>query len=98
MVLTIQVALKNFVDDVASLAVEQSLLKQLESIFTTETVFRLSDEEVRRLAGETKATTGERIRWTQKLAGLEEGLKILKGLDRFRTPSTRKHSHHVIES
>lgn len=76
----VQVALKKFVDDVSVLAIEQCFLAKLSGIFSTDVVCDLSDDDLRRLVGESAGIGKERSRLTEKLRVLEEGLLQLNKL------------------
>ncbi|KAF2664671.1 hypothetical protein BT63DRAFT_464767 [Microthyrium microscopicum] len=82
-----KVALKRFVDDVSVLAIEHCLIGQLSSLFEAMIVYEMEEEDVARLAGESKETAVERGRCAEQLTVLEGGLKDLKRLDKHRTES-----------
>ncbi|KJZ70525.1 hypothetical protein HIM_10069 [Hirsutella minnesotensis 3608] len=77
-----KVALKNYVDDVSVLAVENCLVQRLPEIISTNAICDLDDEDVCRLAGESPETSAERVRLAEKIRVLEEGLERLKRLNR----------------
>lgn len=81
----IQVALKKFVDDFATFAVEQDLLVKLETIFTPAKIFTISEDVIEDIAGETEESKMERESSTTKLATLKKALEVLKRLDRGQT-------------
>ena len=77
------------------LAVERCLVRELPSLFSPEMVFALEDDTIRGLAAETKDTSNERDRCSEKLAILEVGLRGLKRLDKHRamSPGEAKYSY-----
>lgn len=80
-----KVALKKFVDDIAVLAVEQCLIRNLPSLLNAEVIDGLSMAEVAHLAAEGEQSAEERKWCTEKLAVLEDGLSELTFLDRYRS-------------
>ena len=74
--------MKKFIDDVAVLAIEQTLIKHLPEIFTPDKVLSMEDEEIAMLASETEYAAVERARCASKLVVLESGRKALKQLGR----------------
>ncbi|KID82110.1 interferon-induced GTP-binding protein Mx [Metarhizium guizhouense ARSEF 977] len=82
-----KLAMKKFIDDVGVLAVEQCLISQLPSLFLSESILDLSDDEVIRMANESDSASLERTRCAEKLAVLEDGKSDLKRLESHRTLS-----------
>ncbi|KID95315.1 interferon-induced GTP-binding protein Mx, partial [Metarhizium majus ARSEF 297] len=80
-----KLAMKKFIDDVGVLAVEQCLISQLPSLFLSESILDLSDDEVIRMANESDSASIERARCAEKLAVLEDGKNDLKRLESHRT-------------
>lgn len=78
-------ALKNFIDDFATYAVEQDLLVKLETIFTPTKIFSMSEDIIEDIAGETEESKVERESSMTKLATLKKALEVLKRLDRGQT-------------
>jgi hypothetical protein len=80
----LEVALKNIIDDVSALAIEQRLIQKLPTLFDPETVYDMKEEEIASLTAESKETAAERTRCTEKLAILEAGLLSLKHFDKHQ--------------
>ena len=83
--------LKKFIDDVSVLAVEQCLVRRLPLVLSSDLICDLSDDDVQRLAVESPDIAPERLRMTEKLRILQEGLTQLTTLDSgslvYATPS-----------
>jgi len=84
----LQEASKNLISAFNYYAIEASLLKKLPDIFSPETVLRLSDDELRSIAAESKQSINERESLTKKLAALKDTQKTLHLMDRHK-PSSR---------
>lgn len=69
--------MKKFVDDVSVLAIEQCLIQKLPSIFSSDVICDLTDEQVGMLAGESADMSIERSHMTEKRKLLQEGLTQL---------------------
>ncbi|KAL1836384.1 hypothetical protein VTJ49DRAFT_5222 [Mycothermus thermophilus] len=76
-----EVALKNLIDALSTLAVEGCLLQRIPSILTPETVCELADATIERVASESPEAAAERGHTTEKLAVLEQALGELRSLD-----------------
>lgn len=70
-----QIAMRQFVDNVAMLAVEMCLVDGLEDIFSPTVVARMSDEELKMIAGESPAVEELRIQLTEKKNRLKSALR-----------------------
>ncbi|CAG8006506.1 unnamed protein product [Penicillium salamii] len=68
-----KVALKRFVDDIATEVVEMKLLSTLPGIFTPVTAFNMPDELVTQIAGESEESRSLREQLNKKLCVLEKG-------------------------
>lgn len=68
-----QVALKRFVDDIATEVVEMKLLCTLPGIFNPVTAFDMSDELVTQIAGESEESRSLREQLNKKLHVLAKG-------------------------
>ncbi|KAK4459529.1 P-loop containing nucleoside triphosphate hydrolase protein [Cladorrhinum samala] len=66
--------LRMFADNVAILAVENCLIRDIPRILTPEAVAGMTDEEVERIAAESKEVRDERNDLESRLAKLQEGL------------------------
>ncbi|RWQ94531.1 P-loop containing nucleoside triphosphate hydrolase protein [Paecilomyces variotii] len=80
-----KVALEKFIDNISVLAVERCLIQKLPCLFSPETVSRLQNADVGRLAGESDESSAERSRLSEKLNALEQGLRSLKVLDKHQS-------------
>ncbi|PIG83067.1 dynamin family protein [Aspergillus arachidicola] len=75
-----------FVDNIATLAIENCLLSPLERIFTSQTVNNMDDQQIRELAQELPHVQHDRQRLDQELN------KLQAGLDTFNIFSTESSS------
>jgi hypothetical protein len=73
-----------FIDDVSVLAIEDCLISKLPTLFRSSNVLDMSDEDIARLAGETRESSLERKRLEAKRGILEKGLQSLKSLHKRR--------------
>lgn len=64
-----------FVDNVATLAIENCLLRPLDHLFTSQTINNMEDDEVKQLAAEPLYVLEERDRLCSELAKLQAGLR-----------------------
>ncbi|OAA72618.1 GTPase effector domain, GED [Akanthomyces lecanii RCEF 1005] len=71
-------------DDISVLAVERCLINKLPSLFPSETILDLRDDEVAYIATESGTLALERSRYGQKLTTLEDAKTELKQLDIHR--------------
>jgi GTP-binding protein EngB required for normal cell division len=83
--LRFQVAMSRFVDDMSILAIEDCLISKLPAVFKSSNVLEMSDQDLSRLAGETRETSLERKRLEAKRLILEKGLQGLKSLHKRRS-------------
>ena len=74
-------AVLTFINNVASLAVEQCLLAGLHKIFSPMTIRDMDDEKLNLIAEESRDTVSERERLNERLEGLSKGLRTLKELN-----------------
>lgn len=75
-------AIKNFIDDISSLAIEQSLIKHLPSLLSSDTAHEMDEEAVHSLVSESPAVAEARRRYSEKLDVLEAGMYELRKLTR----------------
>ncbi|KAI1772259.1 P-loop containing nucleoside triphosphate hydrolase protein [Hypoxylon cercidicola] len=71
-----QMSLRTFTDNMIVLAIENVLIKDLPSIFTTERVNQMEDEELKRLASESPEVQVERKELQEEYEDLEKGLQV----------------------
>ncbi len=94
--------MKQVVDNFSSLAVEYRLVSKLPTLFTTETVFNLTDEAVARIAAESWETANERTFLTEKMGILQSGMLELRRLSKHHQHKAGKfpfqHSFAVYSS
>jgi GTP-binding protein EngB required for normal cell division len=79
-VLRFQVAVNRFIDDVSVLAIEDCLVGKISELFRSSKVWKMSPEDISRLAGESRESSVERKRLVEKREVLHEGLRGLRGL------------------
>ncbi|PLB45800.1 hypothetical protein P170DRAFT_439518 [Aspergillus steynii IBT 23096] len=70
-----ETAIVTFVDNVATLAIENCLLRPLDRLFTSQTINNMEDDEVKHLAAEPSYILEERDRLSGELAKLLAGLR-----------------------
>ncbi|KAH8423399.1 uncharacterized protein LDX57_001158 [Aspergillus melleus] len=70
-----ETAIVTFVDNVATLAIENCLLRPLDQMLTSQTINNMKDEEVQQLAAEPSYILEERERLSGELAKLQAGLR-----------------------
>ncbi|KAF2788092.1 hypothetical protein K505DRAFT_286749 [Melanomma pulvis-pyrius CBS 109.77] len=67
-----------FINNVASLAVEQCLLTKLPKIFSSTTIREMNDEKLELVASESRETRSEREHVAERVKVLQKGLQTLK--------------------
>jgi hypothetical protein len=72
-----QTAIVTFVDNVATLGIENCLLYPLQRIFTSQVVNDMGDSQIQDLAAEPSYVTEDRKRLSQELEKLQTGLRTL---------------------
>lgn len=72
------------IDNIAVLGIESCLLEGLKDAFTAQTVMRLENDLVRKIAAENQESVTERIRTEDKVHTLEKGLHTLNRYRRSR--------------
>jgi regulator of replication initiation timing len=86
----VQIARDIFIDNVALLAVESSLLRGLESIFSSQVVYELSEEDLDTIASEADDVKQEREALEKKVKILKEGYRICQRHYNKRTKGEAK--------
>jgi hypothetical protein len=84
-----------FMNNVASLAIEQCLLVGLPKIFSSSTVRNMKDDTLAAIAAESRATVAERSRLTKKLELLETGLETIRRFTPRGPPFNPLHDYQV---
>ena len=67
-----------FINNIASLAIEQCLLSRLHKIFSSTTIREMNDEKLELVASESQDTRIERERVAERVKTLQKGLDTLK--------------------
>ena len=80
-------ALKQFIDDFAQLAIEQGLVQELPTLFTPDKVFRMQDDVVEDIAGENEESRIDRAQQGKIMATLTKALEVLQSLERSKETS-----------
>lgn len=89
-------ALRTFTDNVIILAIENCLIQEVPSIFTTEMVNQMDDVELDRLASESEDVREERAQLQKEHDALKEGLKSCNRYRERGVPcKLSSHSSHV---
>lgn len=78
-------SLRTFTDNMIVLAIENVLIKDLPSIFTTERVNQMEDDELKRLASESPEIQVDRKELEKEYDDLKKGLQIC---NRFKERKT----------
>lgn len=76
--LTYQVALKTFVDNVCRQVIERHMLRTLPKIFSPEDVAGYSDDKLQGIAGERQDVVAKRKAMQEQLESLQSVLKDLR--------------------
>ncbi|KAL2678099.1 P-loop containing nucleoside triphosphate hydrolase protein, partial [Phyllosticta citricarpa] len=79
-----EIAMRTVIDNVAVLAVEQCLLRNVPHVFSPETVFKLDDKTVAEIAAESEELCQERVMTEIKLEALKKALQSLTRLPPHR--------------
>ena len=90
-----KVALDTFVDNMATLAIENCVLADLHELFSPTMVSEMDDETLKRLASESVETLRNRASATKELETFEDALRVCQGRD---TGSLSLASSHVMDS
>ncbi|KAK8130839.1 hypothetical protein PG984_007277 [Apiospora sp. TS-2023a] len=83
-----EMALRTFTDNVVILAIENCLIQELPSIFTTEMVNQMNETELDRLASESEDVREERAQLQKEHDALKDGLKSCNRYREWGAPST----------
>lgn len=73
-----QSSILTFMNNVASLAIEQCLLSGAAKMLSSATVRNMEDDELQAIAAESDETMQERARLSDRVKTLEKGLGILR--------------------
>jgi hypothetical protein len=73
-----KVAMKLFMDNVPTLAIQGHIVRQVPTMFQPSDVNKMSDELVAKIAGESEEKTRFREETLMRLTKLEEGARICK--------------------
>ncbi|KAF1992857.1 hypothetical protein P154DRAFT_528189 [Amniculicola lignicola CBS 123094] len=80
-----EMAILGFINNVATLAVEQCLLSGLPKIYSASTIRNMKEEDLNLIASESRDVLTGRSRLTERVDILQNGLKIIRKIK----PSTR---------
>ena len=78
MLTALKTAILIFINNVASLAIEQCLLAGLPEIFSSATIRDMSDETIKVIASEPPSTLTERMRLRERVEILRRGIKTVR--------------------
>jgi len=70
--------LKRFIDDIAVQVIEEKLVSQLHSILSPVSIFKMPDDQVSRIAGESEDSRSHREQLKRQLDVLRKGLETCK--------------------
>ena len=84
--MSLQVAMKNVVDNVATQCWEDLLIRPLPDVLTPATVIDMEEVEINRIAKEPAINTDQRDSLTRTLRVLELGLETCRRHASFRIP------------
>ena len=79
-----QIAVDNFIDNIATLGVEKCVLDDMPGIMSPEMVWTLSDEDVAKVAAEDEEAKSRRHKLRAQVLALEETIRICKRQARTR--------------
>ncbi|KAK4446965.1 interferon-induced GTP-binding protein Mx [Podospora aff. communis PSN243] len=73
-----KVALKRFIDDIAVQVIEEKLVAQLHNILSPVSIYKMPDDQVSRIAGESEESRSHREQLKRQLFVLKSGLETCK--------------------
>ncbi|KAK5653198.1 hypothetical protein OQA88_9096 [Cercophora sp. LCS_1] len=73
-----KVALKRFIDDIAVEVIEEKLVSELSNILSPVSVFKMANDQVTRVAGESEDSRAKRHQLSRQIEVLRNGLDVCK--------------------
>ncbi|KAK0620856.1 P-loop containing nucleoside triphosphate hydrolase protein [Immersiella caudata] len=73
-----KVALKRFIDDIAVQVIEEKLVAQLHNILSPVSIFKMSDDQISGIAGDSEESKSRREQLNRQLSVLRNGLETCK--------------------